>query len=258
MSPVRYGLHLQRKGLAVLCAVLLALGVWPACRASNSKSSLTAIFLVARAHLADPFFAHSIVLVMSNLAAAPVGVIVNRPTPIPVSKLLPGMGAHAHISSKVYFGGPVALGTVWFLFRDGKPHRHAIEVVDGVYLSARASLLSRLLARAMPLADLRVFIGHAGWAPGQLQAEIRAGDWTVRSVRPAMIFGHRGEYPWPPPTQGALRPAHASGVGRSGSPGFPGPKHFIHSSIIRQVGKTSINRRHSDRGGDSKFNADLS
>ena len=202
---MRFGLHSRRCWAGMLCAFLLAVGPWQHSRAATAGKSLTAIFLIARGGLSDPFFAHSIVLVMNNLAGAPVGVIINRPTPIAVSSLFPGIGSLRHATAKVYLGGPVDFESVWFLFRARNPHRHAVQVLDGVYLSADARLLRGLLARGRPMADLRIFIGHAGWAPGQLQTEIRAGDWAVRSADPQAIFGHRSEYPWPAPKHGPLR-----------------------------------------------------
>ena len=73
---------------------------------------------------------------------------------------------------KVYFGGPVEFGPVWFLFRAAAPPEHAIQACDGVYLSADRKLLLQLLGRDKPMDGLRIFVGHAGWAPGQLEAEI--------------------------------------------------------------------------------------
>lgn len=205
-----------------LCAFLLLAGAGrPSCAAPAGKS-LTTIFLVAQGTLSDPFFTHSIVLVMNNLAPAPVGIILNRPTPVPVSSLFPDIAPLRHAPARVYFGGPVDFASVWFLFRSPTSPRHSVRVLDDIYLSADARLLHRLLERDRPMEDLRIFIGHAGWAPGQLQAEIRAGDWTVRNADPGAIFDHRSEYPWPPPKRqghGALRSAALRKTGDRGSGG---------------------------------------
>jgi putative transcriptional regulator len=175
--------------------LLLSGSSWPT-SAADAKP-LTAILLIARHELPDSHFADSVVLVMNNLGPAPVGIIINRPTPIPVSKVLPDLQHLAQLRDKAYFGGPVAFGSVWFLFRASKPPEHAIQACDGVYLSADRKLLLQLLGREKPMDGLRIFVGHAGWAPGQLEAEIAHGDWTLKRADPEAIFNGKSEHPWP-------------------------------------------------------------
>ena len=50
---------------------------------------MKAILLVARKNLPDPFFRDSVVLVTQSDGRAPSGVIVNRPTDIPLSRVFP-------------------------------------------------------------------------------------------------------------------------------------------------------------------------
>lgn len=193
---MRSGLCLMRCATAALCALLLLPAPSGAASAADAKP-LRAILLMAGAHLPDSDFADSVVLVMNNLAPAPVGIIINRPMPISVSRLFPDLNRLVQVRDKVYFGGPVEFGTVWFLFRATTPPEHAIEACDGVYLSADRELLLRLLSRDKPMDGLRIFVGHAGWAPGQLEAEIASGDWTLRRAEPQAIFNGKSEHPWP-------------------------------------------------------------
>jgi putative transcriptional regulator len=160
---------------------------------------LTAILLVAHSDLRDPNFADSVVLVMNNLGPAPIGLVVNRPTEIPVARLFPDLKRLAQLHDKLYFGGPVELESVWFLFRAAKPPQHAIQAFSGIYLSASRELLLQLLGREKPMDGLRIFIGHSGWAPGQLEAEIARGDWTLDHADPGVIFEGKSEHPWPAP-----------------------------------------------------------
>ena len=198
MSPVRSGFHFQRYVAGGLCALLLLSGSsWPASGADTK--SLNAILIVARDHLPDSNFADSIVLVMNNLGAGPVGIVINRPMPIPVSRLFPEIKRLAQVRDKVYFGGPVDFGSVWFLFRAATPPEHAIQACDGVYLSADRELLLQLLGRNKPMEGLRIVLGHAGWAPGQLEAEIERHDWTSKRAEMEAIFNGKSEHPWPAP-----------------------------------------------------------
>jgi len=195
VSPARSGFCLVCCVAGALCALLL-------CEASAAASAdgarpVTAILLIGRAELPDPDFADSVVLVMNNLGPAPAGIIVNRPTHVAVAELFPDLKRLTQLHDKVYFGGPVDFGSIWFLFRASAPPEHAVQAFDGVYLSADRDLLLKLLGRAKPMDGLRIFIGHAGWAPGQLEAEIDRGSWNLERADSGAIFGGKAEHPWP-------------------------------------------------------------
>jgi putative transcriptional regulator len=140
-----------------------------------------------------------VVLALNNLGPAPIGIIVNRPTQIQVAQLFPDQKRLAPLPDKVYFGGPVDFGRVWFLFRAATPPTPAVKALEGVYLSADRELLLRLLGRDKPMDGLRIFVGHAGWGPGQLEAEIARGDWKLEQAAPEAIFHNKSEHPWPAP-----------------------------------------------------------
>jgi putative transcriptional regulator len=163
----------------------------------RDTSPVTALLLVARAELPDPNFKDSVVLVLNNIAPVPAGVIINRPTNIPVSRLFPDLERLAQLDDKVYFGGPVEVASISFLFRADTAPEHAVQVMAGVHLSTERELLRKLLSREKPMESLRIFIGYAAWAPGQLEAEIARGDWTLSPASADAIFGLRSERPWP-------------------------------------------------------------
>jgi len=179
-----------------LCAFLLLFGMsWPT--SADDTKPLTTILLVARAELPDSNFKDSVVLVMNNIGPAPAGVIINRPTRIAVSRLFPDLERLAQLDDKLYFGGPVETALVSFLFRSDTPPEHATQVLDGVHFSTNGELLRKLLGRDKPMDGLRIFIGHSGWAPGQLEAEIARGDWTLAPAETGTIFDRKSEHPWP-------------------------------------------------------------
>jgi putative transcriptional regulator len=179
-----------------LCAFLFLFAMsWPAC--ADDAKPLTTILLVAKPELRDPNFGDSVVLVMNSIGPAPAGVIINRPTRIPVSRLFPDLEGLAQLDDKIYFGGPVQIETVSFLVRADAAPEHATKVVDGVYISADRELLRKLLGRDKPMEGLRIFIGYSGWAPGQLEAEIEGGSWTLERAEANAIFDRKSERSWP-------------------------------------------------------------
>ena len=196
----------MRTATRALCALALLVAMsWPA--AGDTAKPLTTILIKARAEMPDPNFRGSIVLVMNNIGAAPAGLIINRPTKVPVARLFPDIENLAHVEDKVYFGGPVALQSLWFLVRADAPPEHGVPVLDGVYLSNDSELLHKLLERDKPMEGLRIFIGYAGWGPGQLEGEIARGDWTLSPADAGTIFERKAERPWPeaPEPEGGRR-----------------------------------------------------
>lgn len=182
---------------AVLCALLLLGTPWQT--SAGEAKPRTAIFIVASEQVTDPNFADSVVLVMNNLGPAPIGIIINRPTEVPVSRMFPNLKGLAQVQDKLYFGGPVDFSSMWFLFRAVSRPEHSVQALDGIYLSANSDLLLQLLARDKPTDGLRIFLGHAGWAPSQFEAEINNGDWKLERADSDTIFNRQSEHPWPGP-----------------------------------------------------------
>jgi putative transcriptional regulator len=195
VSPAKVRIRLCRGVLGTLGSLLILFGASPL--SADDAKPLTAILLVGKADLPDDDFAESVVLVMNNLGPAPVGIVVNRPMRITVPKLFPDIARLAQLSDKVYFGGPVEFGAIWFLVRTATPPEHATQAFEGVYVSANRDLLLKLLGRPKPMEGLRIFIGHAGWAPGQLESEIDRGAWTLQRADPDAIFNGKSEHLWP-------------------------------------------------------------
>jgi len=197
---VRGEICLQRCAAWALWGLLALFGSsWPTF--ADDGKSLTGMLLVAGDDVEDSDFTDAVVLVLNNLGPAPAGVIINKPMQVGVSQLFPKLKRLENSHDKVYFGGPVEFGTVWFLFRASTQPEHAVRACDGVYLSADPELLLKLLNRAKPMDGLRIFVGHSGWAPGQLEEEIAHGDWALKRAEPNTIFNGNSEHPWPSPSQ---------------------------------------------------------
>jgi putative transcriptional regulator len=198
VSPAKIRFPMRSGAACALCAFFLLHGASSPTLADDSKP-LTAILIVGKSDMPDDDFANSVVLVMNNLGPAPVGIVVNRPTRITIAQLFPDDTRLARLNAKVYFGGPVEFGAIWFLVRASTAPEHAMQAFDGVFLSADRALLMKLLARPEPMEGLKIFLGHAGWAPGQLESEIERGAWTLEHANPDAIFNGKSEQLWPAP-----------------------------------------------------------
>jgi len=181
----------------VLRSVLffLALSFVPQSSTAADAERARSIFLIASRDLNDPNF-HETVVLVTQAASTPMGVIINRASRLPLSKLFPEAERLDDKSDRVFVGGPVARQALLFLFRAGSPPEGAVEVMEGVYLSGSANLLRELLKRDKPTQGLRVFAGHSGWAPGQLEAEIVLGGWHLAPADADTLFDKPPESIW--------------------------------------------------------------
>lgn len=82
-------------------------------------------------------------------------------------------------------GGPVS-GPLMAVH--GEPSLAEMEIVPGVYFSAQREHLESLLKRAESI--FRMFVGHAGWARGQLESELRQGAWLSTPATADWVFSN--------------------------------------------------------------------
>jgi putative transcriptional regulator len=165
--------------------------------ASENSQLAAGKFLVARRDLPDPFFAETVILLLQYDKNGALGLIVNRPTGIPVSRLLRDLEAARQRKDPVYLGGPVSPGGVLALLRSGAKLGDARHVFADVYLvSSRQALEKAVSDRAEPSA-LRIYMGYSGWAPGQLDGEMRLRTWHIFQGDPELVFHPDPESVWP-------------------------------------------------------------
>ncbi len=197
MIPALRGLS---RGLAVLCAIVAAAPAWA------GDNFLKGKLLVATDAMRDPRFAESVILMVEHDASGAYGVIVNKPIGEgPLSKLLDGIGAkpvETEARVTLYYGGPVELGAGAILHSDDY-RRDGTKLLGGGIAMSRDPETLGDVARGKGPKRLKVVMGYAGWAPGQLEAEISRGDWTSATADAALIFDNDTGSVWPRAGKGA-------------------------------------------------------
>jgi putative transcriptional regulator len=187
-------LHFRRiaHACAPLRATLAAAAVWLALGAALHAQELgDGVLLVAGPNLADPNFSHSVVLVLQHGDNGTVGVVLNRVTSIVPAAVFPeleaSVGAYA---GTLYRGGPVQPTRLVFLVRGlAAATMDGPEIVDKVFLSGDPEALGEITRLATGPDELRMFAGHAEWTAGQLQSELRDGDWRIVAGTADLVFG---------------------------------------------------------------------
>ncbi|MBI4586551.1 MAG: YqgE/AlgH family protein [Planctomycetes bacterium] len=166
--------------------------------------SLKGSFLVASPGLVDPNFARTVVFIVEHNAEGAFGLVLSRPLNLTLWNLCgkifedPGELSSKEILEKytVYTGGPVQPSAVFFLHNLVETGKEAIK--PGVILGSQPEDLRLILARLgkanAPL--LRIFFGYAGWAPKQLEKELKAGGWLVKPATLEQVFHQSPESLW--------------------------------------------------------------
>ncbi len=130
--------------------------------------------------LADSTFERSVVLLLDHDEDGALGVVINRPTPVEVSEVLPVWQPLVSDPGVVFQGGPVALDSALGLALvagegDEEPlgWRRVAARVGLVDLDVPPEVLAAEMSR------LRIFAGYSGWSAGQLEDELAEGAWYV-------------------------------------------------------------------------------
>jgi putative transcriptional regulator len=174
---------------AWMCVPLAADGVAHARMTTVSgQDPQRGVFLVARRSMPDPHFRKTVVLLFRHDDKGTLGVILNHAIGVNLDEAVPDLQVQGAEQHKVYWGGPVAQQAMLFLFRNDAPREQAQHVMQDVYLSATRDVLVKLFEEGITSSRLRLFTGHSGWAPRQLDAEISRGDWFVMRANARDVF----------------------------------------------------------------------
>lgn len=144
--------------------------------------------LVASRDLGDPNFAETVILLVHYDHQGVIGMMLNRRTEVPISRVLKEIKGAKDISDPVYLGGPVEIPSVFGLLRAKDKVEEAEHVFGGVYwISAKAPLEKAISSRPVP-GVFHVYLGYAGWSPEQLRAEVRVGAWFIFPADEKTVF----------------------------------------------------------------------
>jgi putative transcriptional regulator len=172
--------------LRIACLVLVALLL--ATPAAQAQGPAVGVVLVSRPALDDPNFRESVLLLIYHDSNGSLGILLNRPTNLRPSRVFPNVEALADYSDVVFFGGPLEPSQALVALRDPPPGTvDGDPVVDGVYITADASVVESLASR-LGADRMRIYAGHAAWGPGQLQGEIDSGDWSLMPGHVDLVF----------------------------------------------------------------------
>lgn len=197
----------MRRGVSFVATVILLVGllVRPAGTASQNGATppqsggLAGQFLVASEGMGDPRFVRTVILVIRHDATGAMGLVVNRPVgEVPMARLLEGIGLDAtgvRGEVRLHYGGPVEPQQGLTLHSTEFSIDGTLRVAGGIAVTGNPEVLRAIGAGRGPKRYL-VALGYAGWAPGQLEAEMKAGGWVAVPADAALTFDENAETKW--------------------------------------------------------------
>lgn len=165
-------------------------------QSKNPKDLGAAKLLVASRNLADPNFAETVILLVHYDAEGVVGLILNRRTDVPLSRVFEELKATKGRSDPVYLGGPVGTGAVFALLQSQAKPEGAKQVFGKVYLISTKPLFEQSISARPDPHVFHVYLGYAGWTNEQLRKEVALGAWFIFQADAGTVFDSDPDSLW--------------------------------------------------------------
>jgi putative transcriptional regulator len=156
--------------------------------------SLRGKLILASPTLIDPNFARTVVLIAEHTDEGAMGLVLNRPADSTVSDAVPDLAWLTDDDAQVYVGGPVAETAVIVLAEFERPEMAGALIDDELGFIGTDADDPEALEGAIRRA--RVYAGHAGWGPGQLEEELAEEAWIVEPPRREEVFAEDADGLW--------------------------------------------------------------
>jgi putative transcriptional regulator len=183
----------------VLGVLLTLLGVVAGHAETPARRSLAGRLLVATDAMSDPRFARSVIYVVRHDARGALGLIVNMPAgEVPIERALQPFGLDVPPGSgnvRVHYGGPVDQRR-GFVLHTTEWTIESTTLVDGGFALTEDPKVLQAIARGAGPRRALFFLGYAGWAPGQLDAEMTTHAWGVAPADERLVFDEDPKQKW--------------------------------------------------------------
>lgn len=160
-------------------------------------TSLKGKILISMSTVMDTTFHESVVFLCEHSLEGAMGLIINKPMPgvgfmeladkLDLGSMTDQTRATLE-STPVLTGGPVDQHRGFVLHGPDYPVAHgALDVSPAFRLTATIDVLQDIVNGKGPLQRV-MFLGYAGWSPGQLESEIMRNSWLHCDADPDLVF----------------------------------------------------------------------
>jgi putative transcriptional regulator len=160
--------------------------------------------LIAMPGMKDPRFERSVIFMCAHSEDGAMGIIINQPTDnvsfsdlmeqLELADELDTVIPEGAIADKtIHVGGPVETSRGFVLHSpDYYVADSTLPIEHGISLTATVEILRAIASDEGPQQSF-LALGYAGWAPGQLESELRANGWLHCPADPEIVFSNRFE-----------------------------------------------------------------
>ena len=189
-----------RSPILALIAVSAALFATPSRPAEEpAKPSLRGQLLIATPGMRDPRFDRAVILMVRHDGDGAMGIVINRPLgEKPLADLLAAFGAKDTAASgnvRIFLGGPVQPEIGFVVHGTDYRRPETLDVDARLAATSSREVLRDIARNAGPMKSLVAF-GYAGWAPGQLEAELARNVWYTAPADPGLVFDDDRDKVW--------------------------------------------------------------
>ncbi|MBW7847509.1 MAG: YqgE/AlgH family protein [Bacteroidales bacterium] len=161
---------------------------------SNDLKPASGRVLLAEPLMDEFWFGRSVVLLIDHTDEGTLGLVMNKLAGISVQQVL---GHEAGMDSMIYVGGPVLPNHVYFIHTLGDKVPGSVKVMDGLYWGGEVETIREMMDMGVVQDDqIRFFLGHSGWGPGQLDNELKRNTWVVTEAPCSLLMKTRSHQMW--------------------------------------------------------------
>jgi putative transcriptional regulator len=158
--------------------------------------------LIAMPSMQDSNFSQSVLLLAEHNPEGAIAFVLNRPSTVSLKSMISLIDRDVPEAIPAWYGGPVDTTTA-IILHDREPSDGDTEISPGIYLSTTGRILDSLIDHSTQclqsnlkgrvregdtLHPYRFLVGYAGWGPGQLDDELRAGAWLLVPLDRKFVF----------------------------------------------------------------------
>lgn len=163
---------------------------------------LTGQILISKPSYSNEWFSNSGVFIYEHTPNGAAGLILNKDSNVTVAEIFKNNNIDYNGNEPVYRGGPVNGKSIIMLHSTEWKSQNTYKISEEFSVTSDMSMMQLIASGSKPR-QWRMFVGLAGWAPGQLEEEIMGQNafdnsttWLKTTATPGLVYNYNGHDQW--------------------------------------------------------------